>query len=189
MKYFIIAQPKSGLHLCGNLFTELGIKSSNYLLREKRSLKYVNSSWNVKMNLDDGPVDNDIGWPILIDKMPNDTFTLLQTAYSDLLYNKIKNYKIVYLNREYKEIKSSAAMMKRDTGIDIKVTKKMLTELDKWTKIDNVFHLKFDDLVNSNTQVIDNLQYYLYNRIGIDSKTAIQKALAKPSPTKSSLRG
>ena len=93
------------------------------------------------------------------------------------------------INRGYEDIKKSAKNMHKSTGLDIKITKNILKQFDEWKKISSVFHLTFDDLVNSNIQMINNLQYYLYNRIGIDSKTAIQKALAKPSPTKSSLRG
>ena len=189
MKYFIIAQPKSGIHLCGNLFTELGIKSSNYLLRKEQSLKYNKASWNTQMNLTNGPIVNDKGWPVMLDVLQNDTFTLLQSIYSDELYNKIKNYKIVYINRGYEDIKKSAKNMNKSAGLDVKVTKNILKQFDDWKKVSTIFHLTFDDLVNSNIEIIDNLQYYLYNRIGIDSKTAIQKALAKPSPTKSSLRG
>lgn len=189
MKYFIIAQPKSGIHLCGNLFKELGIISSNYLLRKDQSLKYNKYTWNAQMDLSTGPIVYNKGWPIMLDVLPNDTFTLMHTLYSDELYNKIKNYKIVYINRGYEDIKKSAKNMHKSTGLDIKITKNILKQFDEWKKISSVFHLTFDDLVNSNIQMINNLQYYLYNRIGIDSKTAIQKALAKPSPTKSSLRG
>ena len=50
--------------------------------------------------------------------------------------------------------------MHKSTGLDIKITKNILKQFDEWKKISSVFHLTFDDLVNSNIQMINNLQYY-----------------------------
>ena len=191
MKYFIIAQPKAGIHLCGNLFTELGIQNSYYLLRHQNSLKYNRNLWNISLSNHSGVMKIEKGWAELIDMMPNDTFTLLQTSYSKKLYDKIKPYKVVYITRQLEDIIESAKRMKNEKGVDtIKFTNKQIMEkFAPWNDIQNIFHLNFDDLVNSNIEVIDKLQHYLYNRIGFDSKTVITNTLANASPTKSHLRG
>ena len=191
MKYFIIAQPKAGIHLCGNLFTELGIQNSYYLLRHQNSLKYNRNLWNISLSNHSGVMKIEKGWAELIDMMPNDTFTLLQTSYSKKLYDKIKPYKVVYITRQLEDIIESAKRMKNEKGVDtIKFTNKETMEMfAPWKYKQNIFHLKFDDLVNSNIEVIDKLQHYLYNRIGFDSKTVITNTLANASPTKSHLRG
>jgi len=191
MKYFIIAPPKAGIHLCGNLFTELGIQNSYYLLRRENSLKYNRNLWNTSITDHGGVRLIEKGWAELIDLMPNDTFTLLQTPYSKKLYDKIKPYKIVYITRPLEDMIKSAKRMKNEKGVDtIKFTNKEIMEkFAPWNDIQNIFHLDFDDLVNSNIEVIDKLQHYLYNRIGFDSKTVITNTLANTSPTKSHLRG
>ena len=85
MKYFIIAQPKSGIHLCGNLFKELGIISSNYLLRKKKLLKYNKYTWNAQMDSLNWSIVYNKGWPIMLDVLPNDTsidaYSYIQMSY------------------------------------------------------------------------------------------------------------
>jgi len=54
---------------------------------------------------------------------------------------------------------------------------------------DDVFPMDFHDLIDINTQKIDELQVYLFGEVRVDSAEAMQRALDAPSLTKAKARG
>lgn len=181
MKYFIISQPKSGTHLMTNLYRNLGI-DGGYILFNQHGITmqpYRDSYLSLQLEFEFEEsshliIDNKFGYGHL--------------EYSESNYNILKDFNLVYLTRNYNSMLESSQRYYEEKNELISVTKERYEAIDRWSKIDGVFKIHFEDLIGLNYDVVDKLQNHLFGSVTRDSKATLDRSLAQPSKTKSSIR-
>ena len=186
MKVLIIAQPKSGVHLCANLVNELGIKNSyNHIFLNRmvnRTKKWYSNDFEW------GQSDVEQEFSKSIQSIKQNTFAITQVMPTDYTKSVTNNCKKILLTRDNQSILESLQRFKDEKNIEIPFENIKLESYFDWANTENIFHITFNQLINKNIEVIDNLQCFLKNSISVDSSTAIDNAIRKNTPTKSSIR-
>lgn len=186
MKYFIISQPKAGTYLATNLLKEFGIDFQGYHFSLKSyqhyNLKNLNDSrinrkkYTVKKNIFQS-----------IDYINDNCVGVGHLEFNLSIADLLKDYKKILLLRDLETSSDSWKAWAKITSksanskmIDINFRNK----IEEWKLQKDVFTLNFYDMKNSNIEILNNLQIYLFGELRFDSKTAIQSALTKDSLTK-----
>ena len=188
MKTIIISQPKSGTYLCSNLLVELGLSSVGLHLTDSKYYYQYDLNSQDCMNEDIFRNYKHTG-KSLIDNLslilPNH-FAVGHIPFRQEYVKSFEKYKLIYLHREAKDIESSWGRFNQERGRYGRYTEASFNKIAMWKH--HAHNISFNDMVSTNTVAIDALQLYLFNEIVCDSLVVMQKALAKPSLTKSSIR-
>ena len=186
MKTLIISQPKSGTYLCANLLQEFGLKFDGYHLSENHYQRYdLSDKYKSLKSKDEFTIKEHISKSIK--HIDNNYFAASHFNYTKELELLFKDYKKIIITRSKNEIVESwkrfGDLRKTKNPID---TSKL--QQHQWLDYPNTFHLRFNDMIDKNTDVLDNLQLFLFNSILHKSHICINNALSKDSLTKSSVR-
>lgn len=185
MRTLIISQPKSGTYLCANLLQEFGIKFSGYHLNQDTYQRYDLG------NLHAGIV-NPLAYTFTehicksIGRINNNYFAVTHLNHTNELFNLFRPFKKIIITRAQPEIIESYERFKQVRGG--KGTFDAVLQQHRWLDYPNTFHITFNDMIQKNITVIDELQYFLFDNIIHNSRKCIRNALANDSLTKSSIR-
>ena len=198
MKVWILAQPKAGMHLCANLLEQFGLNNSRYLFFAdkyvtRRANQWANTraSWQATEQI---PYAGQNHLEKIFKLMKNNSFACSHMFPNNKQFVQfVRHYPKIYISRPIDEIRASAERFMNETEPEFgekfnKITDEQLEYCNQWLKEPNLFHITFDDLVNKNTDKLDKLQEFLFQQVKYNSDEAIQTALDRPSPTKSSVR-
>jgi hypothetical protein len=182
MKYFIISQPKAGTYLMSNILENMGIIPSKLhfdpkLIRKFNSLEdYETLKISIKNAFKEEIKDNE--------------FAVGHIPYTLENEESLRGIKKVLITRSEKEIRESAKRYLQEHGINVEeiIKKSNLEKINNWNDKEEVFSIRFEDVVGKNIEKLNELQMFLFNEIRFDSLEVINKALAKDSLTKSSIR-
>jgi len=182
MKYFIISQPKAGTYLLSNILENMGIIPSKLhfdpkLIRKFNSLEdYETLKISIKNALKEEIKDNE--------------FAVGHIPYSKQYEKELAKIKKILITRNTSKIRDSAKRYLKEKGIDVGeiISVKNLNNIKQWKNNKDVFHVTFEEILKKDKRKIDKLQMFLFNEIKFDSLEVINKALAKDSLTKSSIR-
>lgn len=186
MRTLIISQPKSGSYLCANLLQEFGLKFDGYHFSEDYYQKYdLSNTRHALTNKEDYTFQQHISQSI--GHVQNNYFAITHLNYTDENYALFRPFKKIIITRSKDEILQSwerfRSIRNGKGEIDI-------TSLNQYHWIDypNTFHLTFNNMINKDVPIIDNLQQFLFGNILHNSRTCIRTALSASSLTKSNIR-
>jgi hypothetical protein len=182
MKYFIISQPKAGTYLLSNILENMGISPSKLHFDPSLIRKFKTLEDYEKINVSLKTAVKKI--------LKNNEFAVGHIPYSERDEYALSKTKKILITRNTNKIKDSASRYLKETGIDVSeiIKYKNLKNIKEWKGKEGVFHITFEDLLKKNSRKMDKLQIFLFNEIRFDSLDIINKALARDSLTKSSIR-
>jgi hypothetical protein len=185
MRTLIISQPKSGTYLCANLLQEFGIKFGGHHLNEYNYQRY--DLGNLHKGLID-PIEYTFTEHISksIGRINNNYFAVTHLNYTDELFALFRPFKKIIITRPQNEIRESYERFKGIRGG--KGPFEAVLQQHYWLDYPNTFHLTFNDMIEKNIKVIDELQDFLFNNRLHNSRKCIRNALRNDSLTKSSIR-
>lgn len=186
MKTLIISQPKSGTYLCANLLQEFGLKFDGLHLSETHYQRYdLSNKYKSLNNKDKFTVTEHISKSIK--KVNDNYFAVSHFNYTEELDVLFKEYKKIIITRSKNEIVESwqrfGELKKVKSDIDVSKLQQ-----HHWLDYPNTFHLRFNDMIDKNINILDNLQLFLFNNILHSSHACMNNALSKDSLTKSNFR-
>ena len=197
MKVWILAQPKAGMHLCANLLEQFGFNNSRYLFFKdkyvtRKADHWINTraSWQATRDL---PYQHK-HLEKVFKLMKDNSFACSHMLPTNKTFAQFaRAYPKIYISRPIDEIRHSAKRFMEEVEPNFgekfsKITNEQFGQYSLWLQEPNLFHLTFDDLINKNVDKLNELQEFLFDSVRYDSSTAIQTAIDKPSPTKSSIR-
>jgi len=191
MRYIIISQPKAGTYLTANILHNLNIQDSGIHIQSGYTTLYPVGKWRGTGKWHAEYKEDTVITSIkALSYVLDEEFVTGHLECTEELKEVLKNDKKILLIRNTKDISKSAVnyLQSHNNNLLGAITKKLLLHIQKWEKEENVFVINFDDLINKNIEVIDNLQKYLFDEIRYDSLEIITKSLEQDSPTKSDKR-
>lgn len=189
-KVFIISQPKAGTYLCSNLLMNFNLKATGMHIKNNKARVYNPSKpvkFETKKELKKFMQESTIHkqrFADLVQLIPGNGFAVGHLEPEKKYINGLAPCKKILLLRPHEEHLES---LKRFYG-NTSVSKKEYENISNWQHLENVFVINFHDMINSNIDVINSLQLFLFDEIKFDSQKAIRDALASPSLTKSDIR-
>jgi len=190
LKYFIISQPKSGTHLLANLLVEFGIKHSYMHIApghyRKINVKQLDDSVrNPNKHFFKSKFKDSLN---LIDTR---NFAVGHISHTVENVTSLKDFKKILITRNEEDIIKSAKRWREDYGGGADVSRENLESIRSWTRESDVFHITFEDIINTEKDKLDQLQKYIFptRRKLENSVVHAKKAMAKDSFTKSKMRG
>ncbi|MGY8864453.1 MAG: hypothetical protein ACKVJK_02360 [Methylophagaceae bacterium] len=192
---FIISQPKAGTYLCANLLKNFGmvatgmhVKSGKYRVYDiTQPLPAFEKKNDLKKYIQS--VTHQIGsFQSIIDLMPTDGFAVGHLGYEGKYIKPLRGVKKILLTRPHEQHKESIKRFQDEMYGDTAVTEEAYHDIECWRDEDDVFELTFNDLIKPKYAKLRKLQTFLFGEVKHDEVAAIHKALAAPSPTKSSIR-
>ena len=190
MRYIIMSQPKAGTYLTANILHNLNIADSGIHIQSAYTTVYIVGSWRTTGKQHREYKENTLITSLkALSYVEDEEFVTGHLQCTDFLKEEFKNDKKILLLRNTEDIRQSALNYLEDQAYNVfPIVKSTLFNIKKWEKEKDVFVIYFDDLINKNIEVIDNLQKYLFDEIRFDSLDIITKSLEQDSPTKSNLR-
>mgnify|MGYP000285753899 FL=1 len=128
------------------------------------------------------------GFSDIIDTIPNNGFAQGHLEYQGKYIKPLRDVKKILLTRPHEQHKESIKRFQDEMHGDTSVTEEAYHNIERWKDEDNVFELTFNDLIKPKYAKLRKLQTFLFGEVKHDEVAAIHKALAAPSPTKSSIR-
>lgn len=124
----------------------------------------------------------------VLDQIPKNGFAVGHLTPDNRYVNNLKDFKKILLVRDLKGHEESIERFKNEMHGSTSVNKTQYMQIAEWAKYPDVFVMDFSDMIKPRYAKIRKLQSYLFGDVIVDEKEAMQKALAAPSPTKSSIR-
>lgn len=189
-KYFIISQPKAGTYLCSNFLINLNLIATGMHIKNRKARIYDpkdNPKFQTKKEMRQYMSERTITkktFDEFIEMIPENGFAVGHTPYDKKYISGLEFCKKILLLRPYEEHKESLSRFYGNSSI----TQQTYNNIELWKHEANTFVMTFDDMINCNVQVLDNLQKFLFGNIKFDSKIEMKKALDAPSLTKSEIR-
>lgn len=170
VQVYILSITKSGTHLISNILQCLDIK--RYSLDKVYRVYDENDRLPVKL------------------ASGIDSFNIAHAICSDNNIQALSGIKKILPVRGILEIKESVRRALKETGEDFSndISIDNIKNIMKWKYEDDVFCIKFKDVINKNTSIIDDLQFFLFGEIKKNSLEVIDCAIKMDSYSKSSLR-
>jgi len=183
----VISQPKAGTYLCANILVELGFVFNGLHIGKKTYQRYdLNNLQDSRLNPEKYTRKSKLLHTL--NKLKKDEIALSHLPYKNKIRHDIKDFKKIYLYRDYNERLNSWNRWIEKTGRkDIfpnSMTKEYSELMNNWTNEPNTFTLSFDDMRNKNFDKINQLQNFFFEKIKFDSKFIIHRSLKNPSLTK-----
>lgn len=183
MKTLIVSQPKSGTYLCANILQNLGLTFTYMHLARDSYDKYDPN------NLEDGrKYPKKYRHSLHIEesqKLIGDNEFAVTHAAEQINMPVFNDFKKIVLHRNVEESVDSYNRWIQESGRKHKRVS-VIPQINN--HIPNSFSLAFDDMVNKNTDAIDDLQKYMFGSVVFDSLSVIEESLKQDSLTKSSKR-
>jgi len=192
MKVIVISQPKSGTYLCGEILknldigpTHLHIAKDSYTYYDPKKLNQIIKDpklTRVMCDLKDS-----------VNKINENQYALSHLSYNKDNETLLRSFKKIILVRDEEERKESFDRWMKNTGREqdegrtFDQQKEIGLNILPWSKVDNTLTLQFNDLLND-SQTIDKIQLFLFNKIVHNSNNVHQKSLNADTITKSSKR-
>jgi hypothetical protein len=192
---FIISQPKAGTYLLANLLANFGMYSTGWHVKNGKYRVY-----DIRKPLPKFEKKNDLkkyiqsvtyqigGFSDIIDTIPNNGFAQGHLEYQGKYIKPLRDVKKILLTRPHEQHKESIKRFQDEMHGDTSVTEEGYHSIAGWAEHEDVFHLTFNDLIKPKYAKLRKLQTFLFGEVICDEVQAIHKALASPSPTKSSIR-
>jgi len=189
MKIFVISQPKAGTYLCVNILKEFGFKFDGYHFGEKKYEKYPDSTHPTYKTIIANPnlVETRSKLRESIKLIEDGCIGVGHLTFSHQTESILSNFKKIVLTRPDKEILESLKRWESYSGrkpTNITPTMARIRGVEEWLQRDDIFHMTFADMKNSNIVKIDQLQNFLDIGYQYDSKKVCSNALKNPSKTK-----
>lgn len=192
MKVIIISQPKAGTYLTANLLQEFGLTFSGYHVSESCYQKYdLNNLTDSVKNPYKYTIDSELSKSLEL--IVDNEFAVSHLGYNTENKKKLKNYKKIVVSRNYSDTLESWERFAELRTVPHYSKVKTLTEtfynnILQWLDESDTYSITFEDMINKNNFIVDNLQVFLFGNIIVNSQLALEQALSKPSLTKSSIR-
>lgn len=191
MRCIIISQPKSGTYLCSNILKNLNIRSSNIHLGLGSYVRISEISNDNKIHYQDYEIKKPIEKSIEL--IEDDHFTVGHIPYKLTYENILMTWKKILITRDIQECKESASRFLIESNLDNRKLKRNKTwprfsAIEDWKGVSGVFHITFNDMINKNTEKINDLQIFLFGSIRQDSHDVLIRSLKEDSLTKSNKR-
>jgi len=186
MRALIISQPKAGTYLCANLLQEFGLKFKGIHLSEYQQQQYdLSNIYNSLINKDEYTATEHISTTVR--RISDNHFAVTHLNYTDEFHSLFLPFKKIIITRSKDEILQSWERFRsvRNGKGEIDITS--LNQYH-WLDYPNTFHLTFNNMINKEIPIIDNLQQFLFGNILHNSRTCIRTALSTSSLTKSNIR-
>lgn len=188
MRSIIISQPKSGTYLCANLlqnfgldFTWMHISLEHYHQYDKNDIE------TCRLNALKFQVEEE--FDSSIQKIGDNQFAVGHILYSHKTEHLLRDFKKVVLYRDNDEAFESFQNFRNETKKYQPGKRPYKSEqILKWKISQNVFILKFDDMINCNVDVLNELQIFLFDEIKYDSLSCMEMSMKQNSITKSEKR-
>lgn len=183
MKYVVISQPKAGTYLAANLIESLGIEFSHIHIDPGMYRIFKNNKLN-DFDIHKAPLSR------AINALPNNQFAVGHIPLNEGNKNALSKVKKVLIVRDRNGIRKSAERYRDERGVDVSsiINNNNLDQIESWKNEQNVFLIKFEDIINENVEVVNELQKFLFGNVIRDSSAMISNAKNKESLTKSSIR-
>lgn len=179
----IISQPKSGTYLLSEVIKNLGVTQTYMHLTETRYSQY-----------DKDKIEEGREKPFFINEKLSYSSSLIKpgefavghlqkTENTTFLF---KNFLKIIITRDLEQRRESwssffnGEIRRKADFVDISVK--------EWAEEENVFHITFEEIINENTDSIDNLQQFLFAKVILDSSEVLKRSLAAETITKSNKR-
>ena len=192
---FIISQPKAGTYLCANLLANYGMFSTGWHVKNGKYRQYdirqPLPTFDKKNELKQyiRSVTHQVGsFKSIVKTIPMNGFAQGHLEYQGKYIGALEGVKKILLTRPHDEHLKSIKRFQEEMHGDTAVTKDAYHNILGWRTEEDVFELTFHDLIKPKYAKLRKLQTFLFGEIICDEVEAIQKALASPSPTKSSIR-
>jgi hypothetical protein len=189
MRYFIISQPKAGTYLAANLLRNLSLIPTNihftqndYYLYDPNDLGEGRSNPN-KYRIK-GSFENSVNL------IADDEFGVGHIHYNKKNSRILEPLKKIVIVRSLDGIIESYGRWIRSTGRkeNLKGIINTANKVGEWIDQPDTFVLRFEQMVNKDLKVIDQLQRFLFNHIFVPSHEVMTMALMQDSLTKSDIR-
>jgi hypothetical protein len=192
---FIISQPKAGTYLCANLLANFGMYSTGWHVKSGKYREYDITQPLPKFEKKNElkkyiqSVTHQVGsFSSIIKTIPTNGFAQGHLEYQGKYIKGLRGVKKILLTRPHDQHMQSIKRFQDEMHGDTAVTEEAYHNIAGWAEHDDVFHLTFNDLIKPKYAKLRKLQTFLFGEIICDEVQAIHKALASPSPTKSSIR-
>lgn len=190
MKYLITSVPKSGTYLAANIFKNLNIPDSGIHIQGSESSRYIIGGWR------QDPKNQNLDVKIykkteeIIDEVKDGEFLTGHIERTETMIKKFLGYKKVLLVRDLSGIIQSTVTYAKEKNVNMldTITIETIKEIKEWEKDKDCIVINFNDLIDKNIDVMDNLQIHLFGEIRFDSLEILELSLKQDSPTKSNRR-
>jgi len=168
MKCFIISLPKSGTYLLSNLISQFGLEESLLHIGINKYQKYDPN--NLSAGRKD-PLKYTHELPIeeSINLVKENQIVVGHLPFNENIYNILKPFKKILLTRDVDDINQSAKRWQSQTGRGnperTNVKQRKIVAIGEWTNAQDIFKIEFDQIINRNKKVLDDLQMYLFGQI------------------------
>ena len=189
MKVFVLSQPKAGTYLCVNILKEFGFQFDGYHFGEKKYERYPDATHPNFKNIIFNPklVETRSKLKESIKLIKDGHIGVGHLTFSHQTELVLSDFKKIILTRPDKEILDSLKRWESYSGrkpTNIAPTMARIRGVEQWPQRDDIFHMTFADMKNSNIMKIDQLQDFLKIDPKLDSKKVCSDALKNPSKTK-----
>jgi len=123
-----------------------------------------------------------------LEQINDNEFAVTHHIYSQKLEQQLYNFKKIILHRNPKDAADSWNRWNKESGRNRPRKVTIPDSIKKWSDKRWTFTLSFEDMINKNTKVIDDLQQFLFAEIKYNSLDILELSLSQDSLTKSSLR-
>lgn len=190
MKYLITSVPKSGTYLAANIFKNLNIPDSGIHIQNSESSRYIVGGWRQDIKNQNLDIEIYKKTEEIIDEVNDGEFLTGHIERTEAMIKKFLGYKKILLVRSMSGIIESAVRYRKDYNLNLlqHLQIKDILAIKEWEKDKDCIVINFDDLINKNIIVMDNLQIHLFGEIRFDSLEILELSLKQDSPTKSNLR-
>lgn len=191
MRHFIISQPKAGTYLCANLLKELGLPFSNIHVSIGKYTIYKPE--DVAKGLKKGEAIQS-KFKESVKTCKDGHFTVGHIPHLRESVEALKGWKKIVLVRDQEEREESFKLWQEEANRKWsepnhkRYTKAIPKDIEKWKDEPDIFLLDFKDMIEVNTERLDELQLYLFDEIKHESNQCMQRAIDADSLTKSSKR-
>jgi len=195
VKAFIISQPKAGTYLCSNLLINLGMTATGMHVKGNKYRTYNPTQplprFETKQQLREyiaSVTTHAKSFNDILTRIPENGFAVGHLVPDMKYINGLKDFKKILLVRDFAEHQESIVRFQNEVKGSTSVDKNAYAAIANWQYESNVFVLDFNDMIKPRYAKIRKLQNFLFGTVITDEKEAMDKALASPSPTKSSIR-
>ena len=182
-KVVVVSLPKSGTYLMGNVLQNLGFRNTYKHLSKSGGQEYDPN------NLEDGiknprKYDSKKTLKQSLNELQAGDYALSHLGYDNETADLLKDFFVIYLYRDEKEIEQSFKRWCEKSGRPyVPWRKDKLDKISLWKEKAD-FSLEFNDIINHNVEKIDQLQIQLLGNLQLDSKNIIELSIQMDSMTK-----
>lgn len=183
MRAIVISMPKAGTYLAANLLQSLGLNFSHIHIDPGFYRIFKNNDLN-DFVYKSAPLKE------AISEIKEGSFAVGHIQHSKVNSETLQDFKKILIVRDLEEIMKSAERYQKEKGVEVFtiLDDTNLKRIKRWSKEGDVFIINFEDIIDENREVVDNLQIYLFGSVITDSVKAIKLAKSQDSLTKSSVR-